>query len=72
MLFHTFYLFAIILSGLCGLFGVLGGATLMRQRANQLMVIAAFLSLCDLPIGVTLGVYTLLAVFSDRRETLQA
>jgi hypothetical protein len=71
-LFHTFYLFAIILSGLCGLFAILGGAASMRQRANRLLVIAAFLSLCDLPIGVTLGVYTLLTVFAGRREVLPA
>lgn len=69
-LFHAGYFFVIILSGLCGLFGILGGAAAVR--GNRLLVIAAFLSLCDLPIGVTLGVYTLLTIFSDRKEPLQA
>jgi hypothetical protein len=66
-LFHVFYVFAIILSVLCGVFGVLGGVALLRQRASRLAVIGAFLSLSELPIGITLGVYTLLTIFGPRR-----
>jgi hypothetical protein len=66
-IFHAFYIFAIILSVLCGVFGVLGGVTLLRQPTSRLAIIAAFLSLSDLPIGITLGVYTLLTIFRGRR-----
>jgi uncharacterized membrane protein len=65
--FHVFYIFAIILSVLCGVFGVLGGVALLRQRTSHLAIIAAFLSLSELPIGITLGVYTLLTIFRAHR-----
>jgi hypothetical protein len=63
--FHMFYLFAIILSVVCGVVGLLAGlAVLTGQRAGRtLAIIAAFLSLSELPIGITLGVYTLLVLF---------
>jgi predicted small integral membrane protein len=62
-----FYIFAIILSVLCGVFGVLGGVALLRQRTSRLAIIAAFLSLSELLIGITLGVYTLLTIFRAHR-----
>jgi uncharacterized membrane protein len=65
--FHAFYIFAIILSVLCGVFGVLGGVALLRQRTSRLAIIAAFLSLSEVLIGVTLGVYTLLTIFRAHR-----
>jgi hypothetical protein len=65
--FHVFYVFSIILSVGCGVFGVLGGIALLRQRTSRLAIIAAFLSLSELPIGITLGVYTLLTMFGGRR-----
>ena len=65
--FHAFYIFAIILSVLCGVFGVLGGVALLRQRTSRLAIIAAFLSLSELLIGITLGVYTLLTIFRAHR-----
>ena len=65
--FHAFYIFAIILSVLCGVFGVLGGVALLRQRTSRLAIIAAFLSLSDLLIGIILGVYTLLTIFRAHR-----
>jgi hypothetical protein len=59
--FHALYLLAIILSmqsGICGL--VARVALVMGKRVGRtLAVIAAFLSLSDLPIGITLGAYTL-------------
>jgi hypothetical protein len=68
--FHMFYLFAIILSVLSGLFGLLAGLALLAgQRAGRMLaIIAAFLSLCELPIGITLGVYTLLLLFPRRAK----
>ena len=59
--FHAFYLFAIILSVLCGTLGLLAGLALLSgQRSGRtLAVVAAFFSLSEIPIGITLGVYTL-------------
>jgi hypothetical protein len=65
--FHAFYIFAIILSVLCGVFGVSGGVALLRQRTSRLAIIAAFLSLSELLIGIILGVYTLLTIFRAHR-----
>jgi hypothetical protein len=65
--FHAFYVFSIILSVACGVFGVLGGVALLRQRTSRLVIVAAFLSLSELPIGITLGVYTLLRMFEGRK-----
>jgi len=65
--FHAFYIFAIILSVLCGVFGVLGGVALLRQRTSRLAIIASFLSLSELLIGIILGVYTLLTIFRAHR-----
>jgi hypothetical protein len=66
-LFHIFYVFAIILSVACGVLGILGGLVLLRQQTSRLAIVAAFLSLSELPIGVALGVYTLLTTFNTRR-----
>jgi hypothetical protein len=71
--FHAFYLLMIILSVLCGVIGVAAGiALLLGMRAGRTLgIIAAFLSLCELPIGITLGVFTLwtLPRYSPQRST---
>jgi hypothetical protein len=68
--FHVFYLFAIVLSILCGIFGLLAGFTLLAgaRSGRMFAIIAAFLSLSELPVGITLGVYTLWAMPPWRRE----
>jgi hypothetical protein len=62
--FHVFYLFAIILSAVCGIFAFLAGLALLsaKRAGRALALIAAFLSLSELPIGTTLGVYTLVTL----------
>lgn len=62
--FHVFYVFAIVLSVLCGIFGLLAGFTLLTgARSGRIFaIIAAFLSLSELPVGITLGVCTLWAM----------
>jgi hypothetical protein len=71
--FHAFYLFMIILSVLCGVIGVAAGIALLLgiHVGRTLAIIAAFLSLCELPIGITLGVFTLwtLPRYSPQRST---
>jgi hypothetical protein len=71
-MFHIFYLFAIVLSAVSGVVGLLAGLALLAgQRAGRMLaIIAAFLSLSELPIGITLAVYTLLALF-PRGERLR-
>jgi hypothetical protein len=71
--FHMFYLFAIALSALSGVLGLLAGLALLAgQRAGRMLaIIASFLSLSELPIGITLAVYTLLVLF-PRGERLRS
>jgi len=59
--FHVFYIVAIIVTALSGLFGLFAGLALIAGKsARTLSLIAAFLSLADLPFGTTLGIYTLI------------
>lgn len=60
-IFHIFYTAAIIVSALSGLFGLLAGLALLAGKsARTLSLVAAFISLSDLPCGTTLGIYTLI------------
>ena len=62
--FHLVYTAIVVLSVLCGLFGLLAGlALLANQRpARTLALLAAFLSVSEIPFGTTLGIYTLIAL----------
>ncbi len=62
--FHIVYACIVVLAFLCGVFGVLAGlALLANQRpARKLALIAAFLSVSELPFGTTLGIYTLIVL----------
>jgi hypothetical protein len=59
--FHMSYALAIVISALAGIFGLLGGVTLLSgaRAGRMLLLVAAFLSLSEIPLGLTLGVYTL-------------
>ena len=59
--FHVSYALAIVISALAGIFGLLGGVTLLSgaRAGRMLLLVAAFLSLSEIPLGLTLGVYTL-------------
>jgi hypothetical protein len=60
-IFHILYIAAIIVTALSGLFGLLAGLALVAGKsARTLSLVAAFLSLSDLPLGTTLGIYTLI------------
>ena len=73
--FHAFYLLMIILSVLCGVIGLAAGTALLlgKHSGRTLAIVAAFLSLGELPIGITLGVFTLwtLPRFGPRRSITQ-
>jgi hypothetical protein len=60
-IFHILYTAAIIVTALSGLFGLFAGLALIAGKsARTLSLVAAFLSVADLPCGTTLGIYTLI------------
>jgi hypothetical protein len=67
--FHFIYAGLVVLSFACGLFGVLAGlALLANQRAARLLaVVAAILSVSEVPFGTTLGIYTLVSLLPSSR-----
>jgi len=66
-LFHATYLFIIILSGVGGVIGILAGLALIGGGGygRTLALIAAILSVSEIPIGTTLGVFTLVALLPE-------
>jgi len=66
--FHIVYAGIVVLTVLCGLIGLLAGlALLVNQRlARLLALLAAFLSLSEIPFGTTLGIYTLIVLLPLR------
>jgi uncharacterized membrane protein len=60
-IFHFFYAVATIVTALAGFTGLLAGLALLAGRASArtLSIAASFLSVSDLPLGTTLGIYTL-------------
>jgi hypothetical protein len=59
--FHILYIAAIIVTALSGLCGLFAGLNLLAGKsARTLPLVAAFLSVADLPLGTTLGIYTLI------------
>ena len=62
--FHFMYTVMIALSAVCGVLGLMAGPALLagRQSARRLALIAGFLSLSDIPLGTTLGIYTLVVL----------
>jgi len=59
--FHFLYTVVILLSAVCGFVGFFAGLALLGgQRSGRgLALIAAVLSVSDIPLGITLGIYTL-------------
>jgi hypothetical protein len=63
--FHIAYVSIVVLTILCGLFGLLAGLALLANQglARRLALVAAFLSVSEIPFGTTLGIYTLVVLF---------
>ena len=59
--FHFLYAATIVLSVLCGLIAIFAGLALLggRSVSRKFALVASILSLCDIPLGITLGTYTL-------------
>jgi hypothetical protein len=70
--FHFFYILLIALSAVCGLIGIIAGLALLgRQRSGRkLALIAAVLSVSDIPVGTTLGIYTLVELLPIKAPPL--
>jgi hypothetical protein len=62
--FHIVYSLMIVLSVVCGVAGCLAGIALLAARpaGRPLALVAAFLSTSSLPLGTTLGIYTLVVL----------
>jgi hypothetical protein len=67
-IFHFLYTFMIVLSIVCGLMGFVAGMALLggHESGRKLALIAAVLSLSDIPLGTTLGIYTLVKLLPIR------
>ena len=66
--FHIIYAGIVVLTVLCGLFGLLAGLALLanQRSARMLGLLAAFLSVSEIPFGTTLGIYTLIVLLPSR------
>jgi hypothetical protein len=71
--FHFLYTFMIALSAVCGLIGLVAGLALLggQRSGRRLALIAAVLSVSDIPLGVTLGIYTLVKLLPIKIQTTQ-
>jgi len=71
--FHMIYVGILVLSVLCSLFGLLAGlALLANQRpARMLALVAAFLSVSEIPFGTTLGIYTPIVLLPQRDASVR-
>ena len=58
-IFHFVYICVIILSVLAGIVGLLAGFALLGAGGRKLALAAAFLSVSEIPLGTTLGIYTM-------------
>jgi hypothetical protein len=66
--FHFVYTGIVVLAFLCGIFGVLTGLALLANQwpARTLALLAAFLSVSEIPFGTTLGIYTFVVFLPSR------
>ena len=67
--FHFMYIIMIALSVVCGILGIMAGLTLLggKQSGRTLALIAGFISLSNIPLGTTLGIYTLVVLLPPGR-----
>ena len=66
--FHIVYAGMVVLTVVCGIFGLFAGLALLANQgtARMLALVAAFLSVCEIPFGTTLGIYTLIVLLPLR------
>ena len=66
--FHVLYAVVVVLSFACGLIGLMAGLALVANQGlgRKLALVAAVLSVSDVPFGTTLGIFTLIAILPFR------
>ena len=64
--FHLLYTAGVIFSVVCGALGIAAGAMLAagQPSGRLLVIVAAFCSLWNVPLGTTLGIYTLIVTLA--------
>lgn len=69
--FHLVYIGVIVLSLICAALGIFAGLALLANGASArlLAVVAAFLSVSEIPFGTTLGIYTLVIFLRPNHPT---
>jgi hypothetical protein len=62
--FHFMYIVMIVLSAVCGILGLVAGLALLGRQPSgrRLALLVGFLSLSSIPLGTTLGIYTLVVL----------
>lgn len=65
-IFHFIYGLLVVISAVCGILGVLAGLTLRAgsRSGRTLAIVAGFLSISSIPLGTTLGIYTLIVLIT--------
>jgi len=73
-LFHVLYACCAALAFICGILGILGGFALLRAPASGrgLLLAASFFSLPEIPVGIAIGVYTLIVLLRPQAVSLDA
>ena len=72
--FHVIYAAMIALSVVCGILGIIAGLALLagNPSGRLLALIAGFLSLSNIPLGTTLGIFTLVVLLPIRAAQLHS
>jgi hypothetical protein len=67
-LFHLVYALAIVISVACGLLGIAGAiaGSADTRGGRTMLIVASLLALSEMPLGIALGVYTLIVLLRDR------
>lgn len=68
--FHLLYLLAIVWSFVAGLLAIAAGLALLGGKAagRLLGILAAFFSVTEIPLGITIGTYTLIVLLATRNH----
>lgn len=72
--FHFIYLCVVVWFVVASIVGILAGLALLAGRASSrpVALVAAFLSVSEIPLGITLGVYTLVVLLPSSPERAYA
>ena len=68
--FHFIYLGIVVWSAVAGVVAMVAGLALLigHRSARALVIVATFLSLCEFPLGIALGVYSLIVLLPANPE----